>query len=106
MVILAVIFGALSITKIRSLSGSNKIQTDQIVLPYLMIQDDFMWVNNDQIPLVAPLAMRFQLNKEQFDRNILPGIGANNPIASFSLDCGNGQIIYGSPLMYERADFF
>lgn len=101
---LTIVFGTLSITKIRALSGATKIQTTQLALPYVVTRDKPIWVN-EGIPLIAPLKMKYQLNKDQFDRNILPAL-AGNQVSSFILDCGNGQTLEGNNQMHLSANSF
>ncbi len=95
-----IVLGTLSITKIRSLAATSKIQTNSLVVAYLMTRDGLERAGQPGTPLIAPLKVKHQLNKEQFDRNILPAIGgANAVISSIELDCGNGQKLAGSPTM-------
>jgi hypothetical protein len=57
-----------------------------LVLPYVVTKDKQVRVN-DGIPVIAPLKMRYQLNKEQVDKNILPSLGSNAQLSSFEVDC-------------------
>lgn len=87
-----VIWGTISIQRIKSISGTNKVQTNLLVIPRIQTQDGQV-LASDGIPLITPLKMKFQLNKEQFDKNILRQIGTANPISGYEVDCGNGQTI-------------
>lgn len=101
---LTIVLGTLSITRIRALSGTTKIQTDQLALPYVVTADKAIWVN-EGVPLIAPMKMKYQLNKDQFDRNILPDL-AGNQVASFVLNCGNGQQLEGNNQMHLSANSY
>ena len=82
-------FGTLSINRINQLSGEQKINTTQIVLPYVVTRDSSVWAG-ENIPMIAPLKVRYQLNKDQVDRNVLPAIG-NSVINGYKVICGNEQ---------------
>ncbi|USN54344.1 MAG: hypothetical protein H6765_07375 [Candidatus Peribacteria bacterium] len=70
-----------------------------MALPFVLTKGDKpIWVN-EGIPVIAPLKMKYQLNKEQFDRNILPKLGTNQ-VDTFELDCGNGYKLQGTRQMY------
>ncbi len=101
---MTIVLGTLSITRIRALSGATQIQTDQLALPYVVTKDKAIWVN-EGVPLIAPMKMKYQLNKDQFDRNILPEL-AGNQVASFILDCGNGQQLEGNNQMHLSANSY
>lgn len=104
-IISAIIFGTLSITRINSLAATSKIQTNLLVLPFLVTRDGFEWAGQPGVPFIAPMKVKYQLNKDQFDRNILPAIGgANSVIATLALDCGNGQKLLGAPNMHLDAN--
>lgn len=49
--------------------------------------------------------MKYQLNKDQFDRNILPAL-AGNQVTSFVLECGNGQTLEGNNQMHLSANSY
>jgi len=85
--------------RIRSLVGDNKIVTDDIILPNLQVRDGTIWIKNG-VPLVAPLNMRFQLNKDNYTKYITRDLGGQIQVAGFSLDCGNGQIIKGNNTLH------
>jgi hypothetical protein len=78
-----------------------------LVLPYVETKDAPVWVN-DGIPVVAPLKMRYQLNKTQVERNILPSLGGSAQLSSFEVDCGNGQILSATQQIYlgQTNNFF
>lgn len=100
-IVIAIIAWTISIQRIRSISWSQRIVTDQIIMPYVVTRDaaQGIWIN-EGIPLIAPMKMRFRLNKDQFDRNILRSIGPSNQILWFALDCGNGQTITAWPQIH------
>lgn len=78
-----------------------------LVLPYLETKDKPIRVN-DGIPVIAPLKMRYQLNKDQVDKNILPSLGGSAQLTSFEVDCGNGQILSANQQIYlgQTNNFF
>lgn len=81
--------GTLTIMRINSLVGETRIQTNQIILPYLQTRDDAIRVGQG-IPVIAPAKMRFQVNRDNYARFIGRDVGSNQ-ITSFILDCGNEQ---------------
>ncbi|MBP7847760.1 hypothetical protein KA013_00870 [Patescibacteria group bacterium] len=99
-----IVLGTLSIQRIRSLATESKIQTNSLVLAYLMTRDGLEWAGQPGTPFIAPMKVKHQLNKDQFDRNILPDIGgANAIITAIELDCGNGQTLLAPPNMHLNA---
>lgn len=78
-----------------------------LVLPYVITKDKPIWINNG-IPIIAPLKLKYQLNKDQVDRNILPSLGSNSQLTSFEVDCGNGQKLSANQQIYlgQTNNFF
>ncbi len=69
-----------------------------------MTRDGLEWAGQPGTPFIAPMKVKHQLNKDQFDRNILPDIGgANAIITAIELDCGNGQTLLAPPNMHLNA---
>lgn len=100
-VILAtIVTGTLSIQKIRSLGGEQQIQTNLLLIPHIETKDGLVNAS-DGIPLIGPVKIRYQINKPQFDRNVLPAIGGNNTISSFAVECGNGQTLSANQSIYQ-----
>jgi len=106
-IITTIVFGTLSISKIRSLGGKSTVITNMLVLPYVQTKNGSVWVN-EGIPVIAPLKMKFQLNKQQVDKNILPLLGANTQLTSFEVDCGNQQKLSATQQIYlgQTNNFF
>ncbi len=106
-IITTIVAGTLSITRIRSLWSKAKVITNMLVLPYVITKDKSVWVN-DGIPVIAPLKMSYQLNKDQVDRNIVPSLWSNAQLNSFEVDCGNGQFLSANQQIYlgETNNFF
>ncbi len=94
----AITLGTISVMRIRSLVGENKVVTDDIILPHLQVRDGMIWIK-DGVPLVAPLNMRFQLSKDNYTKHIAASLGQVQ-IAGFTLDCGNGQIVKGNNTLH------
>jgi len=92
--------GTFSIQKIRSLGGKQKIQTNLLLIPHIETKDGIIDASNG-IPLIGPVKIKYQINKPQFDRNVLPAIGGNNTITTFSVDCGNGQVLNANQSVYQ-----
>lgn len=88
----AIIGGVISIERIKSISWTTQIQTNLLVIPWVQTRDGPV-LGSDGIPLITPMKINFQLNKPQFDQNILRQIGTSNPITGYQVDCGNGQTI-------------
>jgi hypothetical protein len=99
-IIITIIAGTLSISKIRSLWTKSKIITDQLVMPFVETKDKSIRVN-DWIPVIAPLKMKFQLNKQQIDKSILPSLWSNAQITSFEVECGNEQKLSAGQQIYQ-----
>lgn len=106
-IITTIVAGTLSISKIRSLGSKAKVITNMLVLPYIETKDKPIWVN-DGIPVIAPLKMRYQLNKDQVDKNILPSLWSSAQLTSFEVDCGNGQTLSANQQIYlgQTNNFF
>lgn len=106
-IISTIVAGTLSISKIRSLWSKAKVITNMLVLPYLETKDKPIWVN-DGIPVIAPLKMKYQLNKDQVDKNILPSLWSSAQLTSFEVDCGNGQTLSANQEIYlgQTNNFF
>lgn len=106
-IISTIVAGTLSISQIRSLWSKAKVITNMLVLPYVDTKDKPIWVN-DGIPVVAPLKMKYQLNKDQVDNNILPSLGNSAQLTSFEVDCGNGQVLNATQQIYlgQTNNFF
>jgi PKD repeat protein len=106
-IITTIIAGTLSISQIRAMGSRARVITDMLVLPYVETKDAPVRVN-DGIPVVAPLKMRYQLNKTQVERNILPSLGGSAQLSSFEVDCGNGQILSATQQIYlgQTNNFF
>jgi len=69
-----------------------------------MTRDGLEWAGQPGTPFIAPMKIKHQLNKDQFDRNILPAIGGTNAIiTAVELDCGNGQTLLAAPNMHLNA---
>ncbi len=92
MILATIITWTLSIQKIRSLWWAQKIQTNLLLVPFLETRDGIINAWTWNVPLIAPMKLRYQLNKPQFDKNVAPAIWSN-PITWFSVDCGNGQFL-------------
>lgn len=93
-----IVFGTISISKIRSLTGEQKLQTNLLVAPWVVTRSGPV-LGDSGIPLIAPLKMQYQLNKTQIDRYILPAIG-NKPIVQYTVDCGNEQKLSAGQAVY------
>lgn len=106
-IITTIVTGTLSISKIRSLGSKSKVITNMLVLPYVETKDKSVWVN-EGIPVIAPLKMRYQLNKDQVDRNILPSLWTNAQLVSFEVECGNQQKLQANQQIYlgQTNNFF
>lgn len=91
--ILAIALGASVITKVRALSVENIIDNDKLIMPYLQLKDKVIYTRNDEkLKLIAPATMRYALNGNYFNAQILPQLGQVS-FSSIVLDCGNGQKI-------------
>jgi hypothetical protein len=94
----AIWLGTVSILRIRSLVGETRIQTNQIVLPYVNTRDERVWVGRG-IPLIAPLYMSFQVNRDNYTAFIARDV-RNNQITKFTLHCWNDQKIQDNAGIY------
>lgn len=88
-VVTTIILGTLSINKIQSLIGKQTLQTNLLVVPYVITKTKNV-LAEEGIPFIAPMKMKYQLNKKQIEQNVLPAIG-NADITSYTVMCGNEQ---------------
>ena len=89
-----IIWGTLSINKIRSLAWTQVIQSTNLVLTYVETREGNVFAE-DGIPLIAPLNMNFVLNKwsnADIIKQVVQSIDRQSPYP-VELDCGNGQIL-------------
>lgn len=103
--ILALSFGTFSILKVRSLSWTQQIKSDNIILPYLEMKDRNVWLW-EWVKVIAPAYISFQINKDVFNAQIGSSIGSNT-LTQISLDCWNGQILQaGSSVLNWTSSYF
>lgn len=110
----AIVFGTLSINRINQLSWTQSIQSNNLVLSYVITK----WWSvffEQWIPLIAPMRLRFeinQVNNADISRDIRASLERNAPL-NVSLDCGNGQVLpmradgqfAGNCLFLEKAQY-
>lgn len=80
-------------TKINNLAGKQIITSNSYILPFLEIKNNkYIYINEPGFSVIWPATLRFQLNREMYNKFIVPELG-NNSMTSLELDCGNGQIL-------------
>ncbi len=104
-ILFTIVTWTLSINQINQLGWERVIRTNLLLVPLLQTRD---WEVNiwdsaltNPYPLIAPLRMRYQLNRQFFDRYIAPQIGNAN-IIWFSMQCGNGQTLTAPATIYAQ----
>ncbi len=79
------------ITMIKNLSVENILDSDKLIMPYIQLKDKPVYTRSDQtLKLIAPATMRYTLNNNYFNSQILPQLGQVN-FTDIVLDCWNGQ---------------
>ena len=111
LVMTAIIGGTIGITKVNAMdtSGNN---ASMIINPYLIvkqtndrrIKNGKIYLGEPGLKVIAPASIVYQYNADTFNRLI--GITLNGQIASFLLDCGNGQMIDSARVAFDNEWFF
>ena len=96
-----------SFQKINSLGWVQRINTTLLLIPHVETAERRISLV-DGVPLIAPFELSFQLNRPQFEQNIIPAIGgANARVTALNVICGNEQTLFGNASVYTwTADGF
>ncbi len=85
-------FGAKLLNVIRNISVENILDSDKLVMPYLMLKDWSIYTRSEQnIKLIAPASLTYKLNTNYFDSQVRPTLWWQPELKEIILDCGNGQ---------------
>jgi hypothetical protein len=72
---------------IKNLSVENILDSDKLIMPYIQLKDKPVYTRSDQtLKLIAPATMRYTLNNNYFNSQILPQLGQVN-FTDIVLDC-------------------
>lgn len=89
--ILAIVLWSRIITLVRNFSVENILDSDKLIMPYIQLKDKPTYTRGDvALKLIAPATMRYTLNSNYFNSQIVPPLWQVN-FQTIVLDCGNGQ---------------
>lgn len=89
--IFAIVLGSNVITMVKNLSVENILDSDKLIMPYIQLKDKTAYTRSDEtLKLIAPATMRYTLNNNYFNSQIVPQLGQVN-FTEILLDCGNEQ---------------
>ena len=95
-----IVLWTISFQRINGLWGVQRINTNLLLIPHLETAE---WPISllEGVKIIAPYKLYYQLNKPQFEQNILPAIGgANSRITAINVDCGNEQKLFSNVQVY------
>lgn len=96
-------FGAKLLNVIRNISVENILDSDKLVMPYLIMKDGPKYTRSEEnIKLIAPSFLTYKLNTNYFNSQIWPTLWWQPELKEVILDCGNWQTLN---LVIETADF-
>lgn len=96
-------FGAKLLNVIRNISVENILDSDKLVMPYLIMKDGPKYTRSEEnIKLIAPSFLTYKLNTNYFNSQIRPTLWWQPELKEVILDCGNWQTLN---LVIETADF-
>lgn len=89
--IFGITLGAQVVTMVRDIAVENILDSNKLIMPYIQLKTWPEYTRTDPtLKLIAPAQMRYTLNTNYFNAQILPEIGQAN-ITKMLLDCGNDQ---------------
>lgn len=103
--ITTMVLWTISFISINRLSWEKQIVTNSLINPYIMIKDNEPVLYWD-LPLIAPSYLRFQLNQQMFDNNVLSVVWNLGNVVWLTLDCWNWQLINAWPSIFWSNWFF
>lgn len=96
-------FGAKLLNVIRNISVENILDSDKLVMPYLIMKDGPKYTRSEEnIKLIAPSFLTYKLNTNYFNSQIRPTLWWQPELKEAILDCGNWQNL---DLVIETAEF-
>lgn len=96
-------FWAKLLNVIRNISVENILDSDKLVMPYLMMNDGPIYTRSEEdIKLIAPASLTYKLNTNYFDSQVRPTLWWQPEVKEIVLDCGNGQTLN---MILDTAEF-